>query len=182
MSAGSKASTLKPLLRQIDVARDRMLLWVRVNVLLAFLQWDGIGHFRISNGELLRAKRLHRLDIPVHLYRERAAHWLPVRPSDGTASIPSKPLIQLLDDAREAQRLLFRHRDLTITEIAWTLGKRPSSFAKLLRLNYLAPDIVASIIDGTQPSHLDRYRLTSCDLPLDWALQRRMLGFPRFDC
>ena len=49
---------------------------------------------------------------------------------------------------------------------------------RLLRLNYLAPDIVAAILDGEQPSSLTRKMLLYGELPLDWALQRRMLGFP----
>lgn len=179
MSVQEKASALKILLRQVDVEPDRLLLWVRVTALLAFVSWDGVGHFRLSNGEMQRAKRLHRIDIPVHLYRERTANWLPVQPFEGSAPSPSKPLNQLLAEAREAQRLLFKHRDLSLRELAWTVGRRPTSFAKLLRLNYLAPDIVASIIDGTQPRVLDRQTLINCDLPLDWALQREMLGYPR---
>jgi hypothetical protein len=48
----------------------------------------------------------------------------------------------------------------------------------VVRLNYLAPDIIASILDGTQPSDLDCRKLMAFDLPMDWTLQRRLLGFP----
>jgi hypothetical protein len=49
---------------------------------------------------------------------------------------------------------------------------------KLLQLNYLAPDIIASIVDGTQPARLTSRQLLDSTLPLDWALQRRLFGFP----
>jgi site-specific DNA recombinase len=52
------------------------------------------------------------------------------------------------------------------------------SFSRLVRLNYLAPDIVSAIIDGTQPATLTRRQLIECDLLIDWDLQRRLLGFP----
>jgi hypothetical protein len=53
-----------------------------------------------------------------------------------------------------------------------------ASFSRLVRLNYLAPDILAAIVDGTQPATLTRRKLIECDLPTDWGLQRRLLGFP----
>jgi hypothetical protein len=47
-----------------------------------------------------------------------------------------------------------------------------------MRLNYLAPDIQAAIVDGVQPPDLTRVKLLSGALPLDWEQQRRFLGFP----
>jgi hypothetical protein len=49
----------------------------------------------------------------------------------------------------------------------------------VLPLAALAPDITAAIIEGRQPADLTAKRLRDLpDLPLDWAEQRRMLGFP----
>lgn len=48
----------------------------------------------------------------------------------------------------------------------------------LLRISYLAPDIVAAILDGRQPAQLTRQRLArTTNLPIDWQQQREMLGF-----
>ncbi len=49
---------------------------------------------------------------------------------------------------------------------------------KLLRLNYLAPDIVTSILDGTQPGNLTRRTLLDANLPTDWPMQRKLFGIP----
>lgn len=65
-----------------------------------------------------------------------------------------------------------------ISDLARSLGRKTGSFSRLLRLRYLAPDIIAAIRDGKQPEGLDRRKLLECDLPMDWALQRRLLGFP----
>ena len=52
----------------------------------------------------------------------------------------------------------------------------------MLRVNYLAPDIIAAILDGTQPAGLTQRQLIRGHLPMDWALQRQLLGFaPRAD-
>jgi len=48
---------------------------------------------------------------------------------------------------------------------------------QLLRISFLAPDIIASIVAGNQPPALTGRRLLrATDIPLDWAAQRRMFG------
>ena len=50
--------------------------------------------------------------------------------------------------------------------------------ARLMRLNYLAPDIVVAILNGRQPVGLTASRLISdTRLPLEWSAQRAALGF-----
>lgn len=51
-------------------------------------------------------------------------------------------------------------------------------FWQLLRISFLAPDIITAIVDGRQPPTLTGRRLLrATDLPLDWSGQRRLLGF-----
>lgn len=38
-----------------------------------------------------------------------------------------------------------------VCDIARGLGRRMASFSRLVRLNYLTPDIMAAIVDGTHP-------------------------------
>jgi site-specific DNA recombinase len=91
--------------------------------------------------------------------------------------VPNKYLVQLIRKARRAQQLLDERYDGTITEIATKLHCTHVRLPRLVRLNYLAPDIIAAILDGTQPAGLTGFQLMSKELPLDWALQRRLLGF-----
>tara|TARA_R110000787_G_scaffold5442_1_gene19828 strand:- start:9344 stop:9547 length:204 start_codon:yes stop_codon:yes gene_type:complete len=44
-------------------------------------------------------------------------------------------------------------------------------------LNYLAPDIVTAILDGTQPTTLTRKIVLESNIPTDWAIQRQLFGF-----
>jgi hypothetical protein len=53
-----------------------------------------------------------------------------------------------------------------------------SRFMRVLRVNYLAPDILTAMMDGTQPPELTRRTLIDANLPLDWTLQRKLFGFP----
>jgi hypothetical protein len=49
---------------------------------------------------------------------------------------------------------------------------------RLLRLTYLAPDIVANILAGGHPVDLTANKvMADTRLPLDWRGQRKALGF-----
>jgi len=51
-------------------------------------------------------------------------------------------------------------------------------YCQLLRLNWLAPDIVTAIVEGRQPpSQTGRRLLRAADVPVSWEEQRRYFGF-----
>jgi len=77
-------------------------------------------------------------------------------------------------DARELHGVLKR-------EITERTTKSKGRLTALMRLSYLAPDIIADILAGRQPPELSVKRLlrTSQDLPLDWPGQRAFLGLAR---
>ena len=85
-------------------------------------------------------------------------------------------LVALIADAHAARALLLASPDRSIDQIASSHGRCRTNLARLVKLSYLAPDIIAMILDGKQPERLDRRRLIAADLPLGWADQRVMLG------
>jgi len=60
------------------------------------------------------------------------------------------------------------------------LAKRPrvsrEYVTRILRLNFLAPDIVQAILDGREPSGMSLIKLSE-PLPMSWAEERARLGF-----
>jgi hypothetical protein len=65
-----------------------------------------------------------------------------------------------------------------MAEIASLEGVDKSYVYRVIDLAFLAPDITQSIIAGHQPADLTVKKLTKgIVLPLDWAKQRRLLGF-----
>lgn len=172
------AQVLKILIYRIDIQQECVRLTVRAQSIARFIAWDGVGNFSVDGLELVRAMHLHAIDIPASVDRERRRICVPVEECVSPVSTPRRDLLALLEDARRAQELVFAHRDVSVTQMAWSLGKKPAIFGRLIRLNYLAPDIVTAIIDGTQPADLTRGKLIDCDLPIDWELQRQLLGFP----
>jgi len=66
----------------------------------------------------------------------------------------------------------------TISDIAKREGVTGPAISCRIQLAFLAPDIVEAIIAGRQPADLTTQKLIrGTDLPLDWAEQRRILGF-----
>ncbi len=69
-------------------------------------------------------------------------------------------------------------RARSIAQIAQAEGVSARYVGHLIPLAFLAPDIVARILSGTQPVDLTTENLTErIDLPLAWTEQRTLLGF-----
>lgn len=87
-------------------------------------------------------------------------------------------LIKLIVNACRVRAEIFSGRHSSIREAAHALGYRLDYCAVLLRLAFLAPDIVVAILDGRQPPQLNRQRLARVtNLPIDWQAQRELIGF-----
>jgi site-specific DNA recombinase len=100
-------------------------------------------------------------------------------PTDSANKSPSRPVPSLIKAVARAHRwpeqiihgeLKGRH------SIAQRTGLDERYVGRVLQCALLAPDIVEAILDGHQPADLGVEKLLK-DLPLDWAEQRRVLGF-----
>jgi hypothetical protein len=66
----------------------------------------------------------------------------------------------------------------SVAEIAEAEAVGDRYVGRLIPLAFLAPDIVARILSGTQPVDLTTENLTKrINLPLAWTEQRTLLGF-----
>jgi hypothetical protein len=93
--------------------------------------------------------------------------------ADGSLGEPDPVLIKLVAQATIA-------REALITGIPDPLVSNYSKrhLWQLLRLNWLAPDIVTAIVEGRQPPSLTGRRLLrAADVPLCWQAQRRYFQF-----
>jgi site-specific DNA recombinase len=62
-------------------------------------------------------------------------------------------------------------------DLANAKGVSDPYLRRLSTLAFLAPDIQRAILEGRQPTGLTLANLTAANLPLDWHMQRQMLGF-----
>lgn len=171
---------VRALVSGIELGRETVSVTLRPFELKRFLLWDDRTAFRGQPKDWPLTDATYEFTIEVRVVSPEKWCTLNVLPRDEkSASQPDQRLIDLIYSARDAQRLVDTHRHLSIPQLAKKRGMRASQFARLIRINYLAPDIVAAILDGLQPEDCTRKRLLHTNLPTDWRLQRQVLGFPQ---
>jgi hypothetical protein len=101
-----------------------------------------------------------------------------VIPGAADQATPDQSLIRLLKRARSLQSAIEQSGSASIEEVASKQNMTPSYATRLMRLNFLSPDIVAAILDGRQPAELSANKLMKdTRYPLGWHEQRIALGF-----
>ncbi len=117
------------------------------------------------------------ISIPFEMQR-RGGRKLIVTPDGGGAwsPAPARPddtLVRALARAHRWQRMLDRGDYGTIRDIEKAEGVTNSYVSRVLKLNLLAPDIVAAILDGRQSRALQLEKVAYA-LPALWAEQRKL--------
>lgn len=169
---------LKALLHRIEIGEEQVSIDFRLIELRRFLLWDGATAFRGRPSDWPCSDARYVLDVPACAISAERWPVVHIEPRDANQhNRPDNALIKLLERARNAQWLVEHNRETPVASLATELRCKPGHFSRLIRLNYLAPDIVTAILDGTQPSTLTRDILLKANLPMDWSLQRKMFGF-----
>lgn len=118
------------------------------------------------------------LAIAARLARIGQGTQLIVGASAETEGRPNATMIRLLARAHALSRRLQTDDTLSINHLADAEGINASYATRLLRLAWLAPDITQAILSGQHPPALTSDKLIRMGpLPIDWAEQRRVLGF-----
>ncbi|MGI8723818.1 MAG: hypothetical protein ACR2J1_00265 [Methyloceanibacter sp.] len=122
-----------------------------------------------------RERNLTVLTIPARLKRTGIEMQMVVE--DGLEPANVDPvLVRLLLRAYAIRARLLEEPSLPLKEIAAEEAISSSYATRLLRLAFLAPDIVTAILNGKHPPQLTANRLMDdTRLPLDWTAQRRLL-------
>jgi DNA invertase Pin-like site-specific DNA recombinase len=116
------------------------------------------------------------VDLPFTLRRRRVETKL-VLAGERQAALVDAKLIQAVAQAHEwLDRLI---KGISVADLARELGLDDGEISRVLSLAFLAPDIIAAILNGSQPVELTTKHLKRLKpLPLAWAEQRQRLGFP----
>ncbi len=167
VEAGTEApAAVAAIVERVEVRDDGLLLTVS---LAALLQPEAI----VTDVEALTITRA----IPMQLKRRGCEMRLVV---DGAGPLPKvdPALIKALARARAWFDELASGAMPSLAAIARREGITDRYIGQLLPLAFLAPDLVAAIVAGTQPVGLTAETLIRhIDLPADWGEQRRALGF-----
>ena len=163
-AAEDQGTAIETFVHRIDL--DEGNLWINLD--LASLQGDD------TEGPVLAPP------ICVPLTVRQAGRNRPIVLVAGTGT-PRRDadLIALVADARRWMDDLLEGRAASVAEITERDKVRPGTVSRILPLAWLAPDISSAILEGRQPVDLTARLLRDLpELPLDWADQRRVLGFP----
>jgi site-specific DNA recombinase len=171
-------SALLALLPRAEVSAGELKLYVSCFEVSRFLSWNGVGLFEKSTIHPARAAdKVHCITCEARLIAGHPRFALPIEPRKPGAKTAKPWLVHLVNEAAELRSFAHAHRDMSVGELARAKGIRPSNFARMLRVNYLAPDIQTAILDGTQPDSLTAWDLLKGPMPLEWQQQRQLLGF-----
>ncbi len=118
----------------------------------------------------------HHLSFPVQRLRRGQVVKLILPGSEPDITNLDRRLGLLVAEAHAARKTVLEQTG-SLSQIAARLGKCRGQLADMIRISYLAPDIVAAIVEGRQPACLKRKTLVATPLSLDWSEQRRQLGF-----
>jgi site-specific DNA recombinase len=144
---------------------------VRITVAL-----EGLGDLaQIPQGQL--SSETPVLTAPCKLVRRSREVRLAVAPGKCEQDRIDPSLIKLAVKAHAARAALFAGEGASLADVARSQGHEVHYFAVLVKLSYLAPDLIEAILEGRQPLRLDRQALARIrQLPMDWAEQRTTIA------
>jgi hypothetical protein len=168
-SAAELRALVLPLVSRVEVHGEQVSIFVRMAALYQLGRASTEPLELGPNLELTVLARLARVGREVRLV---------VAPSSGDGAPSRDPgLIKLIVKATAARAAVEAVGAGTIKDVAAGQTHGRDYFAMLLRLSYLAPDIVAAILEGRQPGSLTRQKLARLPaLPIGWEAQRELLG------
>ena len=100
---------------------------------------------------------------------------LPASGEPVNASSPSAALIKAVARARKWYEMLITGEIPSTHALAKVTGLNERYVSRILRLAFLAPEIIARILDGSQPAELTLDRLMR-GVPTEWLHQRKLMA------
>ena len=162
--------SLRAMLVRITIAERSITLAISITAVL-----QALGNQPTPDA----AHQPHKIVLPVQL--RRAGMEMRLVDERTAATSPDPTLVRLLIRAWTIRSEILKGDGRSLNAIAQDHGIGDSYVGRLLRLGFLAPDIVETILQGKQPPELTANRLTTLpSIPADWAEQRKMiLGMPQ---
>ena len=112
--------------------------------------------------------------LPACLARRGSELKLVIRADDSSPErVPDPVLVKLVVLARAAQQARINGSDDPLVS-----HYSKAHLQQLIRISWLAPDILSAVVDGRHPATMTGRRLLrTANIPLDWQQQRELLGF-----
>ena len=174
-TSSEKKSLLQELVNCIDVGPKQVSIVLSVDRLL------GLAKDIDPTSEDVATDQSEPITIhlPVSFRRRARGQKLIIAASGTPASNPDPQLIRAVALGHRFFREIREGGAASLSELAERHRVDRSDAGRIIRLAFLAPDIVEAILAGRQPSDLTFRRLKRLNnLSMSWAQQREFLGFP----
>ncbi len=171
MPSGEQEATLRNILKRVVVCAKHVELLVSRSALRRLLTNES------QHPSASLQSDTFRLETQAELRRQTLAVRLVVASNSTTtpAAAPT-PLLKAIARAHDWSKRLLDRKAVSQSDLARQLGMNHRYVDRVLQCAFLAPDIVDAILDGRHPPDLSVDKMTR-NLPLDWAEQRKQLGF-----
>jgi hypothetical protein len=175
-------ATITTLARRIEVAVDSLQIDICQNRLIALLgsnlDPDENPTERVRGPLIDPTDPIVNLTAAIHLKRVGREMKLLIDGSNDNSD-PDMSLLRIIARAHDIHARLAEDTKLTVHDVAREERLTAGYIYILLRLRWLAPDIVTAIVNGQQPLELNAQKLmrSTTHLPADWNEQRALLGF-----
>jgi len=167
---------LSKLLKRVELHKDKITIEVRCKALAKEL---GESYSAISSEPRPTRYKTHAIEVPYQLKKRGVEAKLVIGKSELREPNPDHQLIMLIAKAHNFMDKLSNSTTPSIKELSEQEPQSASQIARMLRLAFLAPDIIESILAGTQPPELTAEKLRRLpELPILWNEQRQLLEFP----
>ena len=117
------------------------------------------------------------MSIPTPLARTKDLLQVTIPEIVEPIPVINKELVRALGKAFRYQKILSTSK-ITIAELAAQEEIDSGFLGRIIRLTSLAPDIIKSVLAGTQPANFILQSLMRNDIPPIWSDQRKLYGFP----
>jgi len=171
MSETERHQVLRQIIQRVVIARGTLRISLNVSQ----------GQSLLDSGKELdpeEAQATTQIEVPFTLVpRGGKTRILVNGTADETRSEPNAVLIQAVVRGYQWRQQLQTGPETSLKEFAKRQGVLPRYLMRLLRVGFLAPDILEGIVNGTQSPTmtLERFRRP---ISLDWAQQRQLFRFP----
>ena len=178
LATADRRSMLLTFVVRIDVRADKVDIQLRPERLVHTIR--NVEEMPPPIGEGAGLAEAVTLSVPARLKRAGMETMMVIDGQRGKRhnQKPDRSLVKLLIHAMDFRDRVMKGRGMSVRDIAEQAGVSRSYFTRILRLTYLAPDIVQAILSGTHPPDLTAARLAAASrLPLAWSEQRELLCF-----
>jgi site-specific DNA recombinase len=161
-------SLVRAIVEQVIIAADRIDVRLNRAKIAAALQ------ARVQGGS-----NLDPVVLSIEATLRRAGKGKRLVIANGATAEVNQGIVELIKEAFSIRNQLLSGSDDSIEAMSARIGMNKFRLTSLVRLSYLAPDIIRALFAGQHPIALTPTRLLrlSKDLPHDWQEQRQFLWF-----